>query len=93
MASRHVLTVNQVLEIMLQWLVSQDWEKAFMDIIPKRKLPETQANKEVDSEQENGQTISDQDQQGSAEITEEIDESENEGHVNAEEGDDAQGCI
>lgn len=93
MASRHVLTVNQVLEIMLRWLVSEEWEKAFMDVIPKRKLPETQANKEVESEQENGQTISDQDQQGSAEIMEEIDESENDEHVNAEESDDARGCI
>lgn len=93
MASRHVLTVNQVLEIMLQWLVSQDWEKAFMDVIPKRKLPEAQSNKEVESDKEDGQAITDQDQQGYAEIIEEIDENENDGHVNAEEGDDAQGCI
>jgi tRNA (guanine9-N1)-methyltransferase len=40
MASRHVLTVNQVLEIMLSWLVNNDWQKAFMEIIPQRKLPE-----------------------------------------------------
>ena len=75
---------------MLQWLVSQDWEKAFMDVIPKRKLPETQANKEVESEQENDQTISDQDQQRPDEIMEETDGSENDEYVNAEEGDNAQ---
>jgi hypothetical protein len=42
MSSRHVLTVNQVLEIMLRWLDVQDWENAFMEIIPKRKLPKLQ---------------------------------------------------
>jgi tRNA (guanine9-N1)-methyltransferase len=93
MASRHVLTVNQVLEIMLRWLVSQDWEKAFMDVIPKRKLPEAQANKEIGSDKEDGQIITDRDQQGDADIIEEVDENENDEHVNAEEGDDAQGCI
>jgi tRNA (guanine9-N1)-methyltransferase len=46
MASRHVLTVNQVLEIMLRWLEFQDWEMAFMSVIPKRKLPEAQKGKE-----------------------------------------------
>lgn len=45
MSTRHVLTVNQVLEIMLRWLEFQDWEKAFMDAIPKRKLPEVQRHK------------------------------------------------
>ena len=45
MASRHILTVNQVLEIMLRWLDTKDWEKAFLDVIPKRKLPEGQGNK------------------------------------------------
>jgi len=46
MSVRHVLTVNQVLEIMLRWLEVQDWEKAFMEVIPRRKLPQLQ-NKEV----------------------------------------------
>jgi len=40
MAARHVLTVNQVLEITLRWLETKDWEKAFRAIIPPRKLPE-----------------------------------------------------
>lgn len=37
MASRQVLTTNQVLEIMLKWLELGDWGKAFMEVIPKRK--------------------------------------------------------
>jgi len=45
MAARHVLTVNQVLEIMLRWLETREWEKAFMAIIPQRKLPEGQVDK------------------------------------------------
>jgi len=47
MTSRHVLTVNQVLEIMLRWLENEDWEKAFMDVIPKRKFPEMQDSEGV----------------------------------------------
>ena len=46
MASRHVLTVNQVLEIMLRWLEIKDWEKAFLSVIPKRKLQEALGDKE-----------------------------------------------
>jgi tRNA (guanine9-N1)-methyltransferase len=55
MATRHVLTVNQVLEIMLRWLEVRDWEKAFLSVIPKRKLPELPESKdasEVDEIQE-----------------------------------------
>ncbi|KAG2189836.1 hypothetical protein INT46_002796 [Mucor plumbeus] len=38
MASRKVLTVNQVCEIMLKWLELEDWQQAFMETIPGRKL-------------------------------------------------------
>jgi tRNA (guanine9-N1)-methyltransferase len=39
------LTVNQVLEIMLRWLESRNWEKALLDVIPKRKFLELQDQK------------------------------------------------
>ncbi|CAO3611714.1 unnamed protein product [Cunninghamella echinulata] len=41
MASRKVLTVNQVYEIMIKWVEYRDWEKAFLDIIPQRKLKDS----------------------------------------------------
>jgi len=53
MSSRHVLTVNQVLEIMLRWLESRDWEKALISVIPKRKLPELQEHNATGKEQPN----------------------------------------
>ncbi|MCJ1324599.1 tRNA (guanine(9)-N(1))-methyltransferase [Thelotrema lepadinum] len=37
MNSRFVLTTNQVVEIMLQWLESRDWGESFMAVMPKRK--------------------------------------------------------
>ncbi|KAG4304866.1 hypothetical protein PORY_001541 [Pneumocystis oryctolagi] len=40
-ASRKVLTVNQVLEIMHQWIETKNWEKAFLNVIPSRKLPQS----------------------------------------------------
>lgn len=39
MASRHVLTTNQVVEIMVKWLETRDWREAFVSVIPPRKLP------------------------------------------------------
>jgi len=39
MASRFVLTTNQVVEIMIRWLECRDWEKAFLEVIPRRKMP------------------------------------------------------
>jgi len=58
MAARHVLTVNQVLEIMLQWLETKDWETAFRAIIPARKLPEGKQDKAVLPDgMENGKEI------------------------------------
>jgi tRNA (guanine9-N1)-methyltransferase len=58
MAARHVLTVNQVLEIMLRWLETKDWEKAFKTIIPPRKLPEGRQDNAVTADgMENGKEI------------------------------------
>lgn len=37
MASRFVLTTNQVVEIMLNWLECGDWAEAFLKVVPKRK--------------------------------------------------------
>jgi tRNA (guanine9-N1)-methyltransferase len=35
-----------VFEIMVKWLDTRDWEKAFMDVIPGRKLKESTLLKE-----------------------------------------------
>ncbi|TPX40374.1 hypothetical protein SeMB42_g06030 [Synchytrium endobioticum] len=37
MASRKVLTTNQVIDIMLKYLEYKDWRQAFMEVIPARK--------------------------------------------------------
>jgi tRNA (guanine9-N1)-methyltransferase len=60
MASRKVLTVNQVLDIMLRWLQTQDWEKAFLQVIPGRKLPrpaEGQGTENSDNESSDAQSF------------------------------------
>ena len=36
--TRKVLTVNQVLDILLNWVEHRDWKKALFDIIPQRKF-------------------------------------------------------
>ena len=95
MASRHVLTINQVLEIMLQWLESQDWEKAFMHVIPKRKLPEVQQGKGNGSGNDNGMEeqeasgLEDEDSSDPDEITG-IDVPGTGGQLGSAENDDSQ---
>ena len=38
MTSRKVLTVNQVFEILINWVETRDWEKALYSVMPKRKF-------------------------------------------------------
>ncbi|EPS62556.1 hypothetical protein M569_12234 [Genlisea aurea] len=41
MSSSQVLTVNQVVEILLKFMESKDWKRAFFDVIPPRKRCES----------------------------------------------------
>ena len=36
--TRKVLTVNQVLDILLNWVGHRDWKKALFDVMPQRKF-------------------------------------------------------
>jgi tRNA (guanine9-N1)-methyltransferase len=52
MASRQVLTTNQVVEIMLEWLKERDWKKAFVKVIPHRKMWKLKGKEEGSDEGE-----------------------------------------
>ncbi|KAI9324525.1 guanine-9--methyltransferase domain-containing protein 2-like protein [Obelidium mucronatum] len=49
MASRKVLTVNQVVEIMVKYLETKDWQASFLHVIPQRKI-NPKDNKKVDGD-------------------------------------------
>lgn len=44
MKSRQVLTVNQVFELICKYTECNDWQKAFVDILPKRKGAQKKTN-------------------------------------------------
>lgn len=44
MESRRILAVNHVVEILLKFIEVQDWEKAFLEVIPMRKLNENKGD-------------------------------------------------
>ncbi len=40
-----ILTVNQVFDILLQWIATRDWEGALRAVMPKRKMLPSQTSK------------------------------------------------
>jgi len=83
MASRVVLTTNQVVEIMLKWLECRDWQEAFLNVIPQRKAPE--ARKEAGAKTKAGGE--DKCEEGEDCEGEGYEDSEGEGEDEAEQSD------
>lgn len=52
MQSRQVLVTNHVVDIMLKWLEFEDWGKAFLSVIPKRKGGKLREEHEEGAEEE-----------------------------------------
>jgi tRNA (guanine9-N1)-methyltransferase len=50
MQSRQVLATNHVVEIMVKWLEFEDWGKAFVSVIPKRKGGRLRGEEEEDDD-------------------------------------------
>ncbi|OAL54821.1 hypothetical protein IQ07DRAFT_475197, partial [Pyrenochaeta sp. DS3sAY3a] len=50
MKSRQVLVTNHVMEIMSKWLEYDDWGKAFMEVMPKRKGGKLREDAEEDDD-------------------------------------------
>lgn len=69
MQSRTVLATNHVVEIMLKWLEYEDWGKAFLSVIPKRKGGHLRG--------EEGQGEDEQDEEEEEEEVDEVDEVDN----------------
>ncbi|PIA25596.1 hypothetical protein AQUCO_11000015v1 [Aquilegia coerulea] len=52
MSSSQVLTVNQVVEILLQFSETRDWKTSFFQVIPQRKRCEAEAEAEAEEQED-----------------------------------------
>ena len=74
MQSRAVLATNHVVEIMLKWLEFEDWGKAFLSVIPKRKGGHLKGSEPASGEAE--EDSDDQDGEGEAAEVDELNKDE-----------------
>ncbi|KAG8984052.1 tRNA (guanine(9)-N(1))-methyltransferase [Tulasnella sp. 427] len=66
MPSRKVLTVNQVFEILVKWVEERNWEKAFIEVVPKRKFKDPNENNPQKKRQNIDDVLDDDDVDGVA---------------------------